>query len=727
MKSPLERARAYLAKLDPAVSGQGGHNQTFNAACKLVEFGLSEQDAWELLWEYNCKCAPPWSERDLRHKLRDAFRRAEPGKKLQQGRAPASIGPRTSPKPAPPLSPAPPPLAPPVEAPKLAPAKYEVIPADLPEPIEGGTLLLLRTVFRPGDGVRIAKGTVDPETGKERPEDSGTVLTAEQWARRLEEADGDPNLIWTSAAGAGVFIGINPMRLGGSSDSDVADFRHALLEWDTLTLDEQWGLLNRSRVPCAAVIYSGGKSVHAWVKIDAKDRAEYDARVRALHEHFAQYGQDTANKNPSRFSRLPGSLRKGTRQSLLAINLGAASWVEWETSLAAEGIGTEVAVSALESFDTSQDPDCLLGRRWLCRGGSLVIVGPSGVGKSSLIMQTIIGWATGSPVFGITPVRPLKCLLVQAENDAGDLAEEYQGVLQGLGLSPWSENQADGYDEKRALIERNLVIRRLTTHTGERFAKAIRILIEKHRPDLVVFDPLLSFVGGDISKQEVCSQFLRAWLNPISESTGCAWVAIHHTGKPPADKKARDGWQTSDWSYSGIGSSELVNWTRASMVLRQCSEGTFQLMFPKRGSRAGATHPDGTPTTTVWLQWANDGIFWNHVQPPEQPAAETGDDAPRRRRGEPDEGGKGGKRGRPSRVDHALAVYPLEQWAARIPPEGWGRNEAAKDLEQWLADKGEDIPASTLKHPEFGALAKLVASGKIVKRDGKYHRPSQGG
>ena len=75
-----ERAARYLSKVPPAVAGQGGHATTFSAACRLVEFGLDEAAAWELLCEWNTRCLPPWSEGDLRHKLADAFHRTKPKK-----------------------------------------------------------------------------------------------------------------------------------------------------------------------------------------------------------------------------------------------------------------------------------------------------------------------------------------------------------------------------------------------------------------------------------------------------------------------------------------------------------------------------------------------------------------------------------------------------------------------------------------------------------------------
>lgn len=73
------RARAYLAKLAPAIAGQGGHAATFAAACRLVEFGLSFEQAAPLLAAWNeTHCQPHWTEAELRHKLADAFKRTSP-------------------------------------------------------------------------------------------------------------------------------------------------------------------------------------------------------------------------------------------------------------------------------------------------------------------------------------------------------------------------------------------------------------------------------------------------------------------------------------------------------------------------------------------------------------------------------------------------------------------------------------------------------------------------
>jgi hypothetical protein len=69
-----DRIGAYVAKLEPAVSGQHGHDTTFKAACALVwGYGLNPDDAWTFALEYNARCLPPWNEHDLRRKLLQAL------------------------------------------------------------------------------------------------------------------------------------------------------------------------------------------------------------------------------------------------------------------------------------------------------------------------------------------------------------------------------------------------------------------------------------------------------------------------------------------------------------------------------------------------------------------------------------------------------------------------------------------------------------------------------
>lgn len=618
-----ERARKYLAKCPPAVSGDGGHVQTFSVAVALVNgFGLDEHNAFQLLTEYNATCSPAWSERELRHKIKSAMTATHDkprGHLLGSGRVIRhSYGstPATQ-------------IIAPTSKPQVVKG-YDLTTGDkVPDPLPDGSRAFLKAMFRDGEGISISPEVQVEGEAKTRPKDGGIVLSREEWLSKLDARDGDPNKIFTSSAKLGAYIRLNPIKLGGSRDADVTSFRHALLEFDKIaSLDEQWRLIKSSNVPCTAVTYSGKKSLHACVFVDAKDLKEYQERVDLLYAHFEAYierdekgkvvDRVKANRNPSRFSRLPGMVRGDSKQTLLALGIGAASFADWTIEKSVDDLGEEITIDMMEGFVPATDPNTLLGDRYLCRGGSCVIVGQSGIGKSSLNMQAAMLWALGRPVFGIAPSRPLKSLIVQAENDMGDMAEMYQGVKFGVcgGDPDLSSQYADEF-------KKLLSIHTISDRSGDAFLVALRRLVDKYKPDLVWLDNLNSFIGGELGKAEVAAKFLRAGLNSISKATGVAWMIIHHTGKPPADKKGQKNWTSSDFSYIGLGSSEITNWARAVMVLRELESGVYGLMLAKRGPRAKAKDFQLQHACNLFLEHSKQGINWLQIDEPKEEIKHT--------------------------------------------------------------------------------------------------------
>ena len=88
MQTIPERAAAYLERMPPAIAGSGGHSATFNAAAVLCRgFAMNEQDALPFLMAWNhTHCQPPWTESELRHKLRSAASSTRPlGYLLDEG------------------------------------------------------------------------------------------------------------------------------------------------------------------------------------------------------------------------------------------------------------------------------------------------------------------------------------------------------------------------------------------------------------------------------------------------------------------------------------------------------------------------------------------------------------------------------------------------------------------------------------------------------------------
>ena len=572
--TPHQRAALWLSKVPPAVSGQSGHSATYTAAVGLVHgFQLSEADSLALLSSWNQYCQPPWTDRELIHKLREAASKSHSkpaGHLLQSGSAPSTA---------------------PFDITKVS--FKRPTPITPPDPQASEFKRFMQTAFAPTEVVCICDAV---EEG--RPVSAGSFIPIEEWIARFD----DPASRILSQEREGIFVRINPFKpnLYSGSDNDISAYRHVLVEFDDKPKPEQEKLFRDSGLPITVLIDSGGKSIHAWVRVDAPSRKEWDARRDLIYSLIP--GVDAKNKNPSRYSRLPGAWRSPvSQQKLLATNLGSASWEDYLTSRETDDDkSTVVTIKDLMDFDPDNDPDNLIGNRWITRGSSMIVSGGTGIGKSSLMMQIVIRWCLGLDFFGIKPVKPLKIGVIQAENDKGDLAEAFRGVV----------HKRFSLDQMNQL-QKNLEFRTEAVRTGDQFLAYARRFIHRSKLDLIVADPLFSYFGGDLSDQSEVSVFLRNKLQPILQETKVAWIWMHHVAKP----QRKDGGEpltTMELAHSGFGSSELANWAREIAVLHEVGQSKprrFQLAFCKRGGRIGL------PSPILNLQHSATGIQWEESNP----------------------------------------------------------------------------------------------------------------
>ena len=592
----LQRAALWLSKVPPAISGSGGHNATYTAAVGLVHgFALSHVDSLTLLEDWNKSCQPPWKATELAYKLREAASRAHTkprGHLLDAGGSspsgPFDLSRVTFKKPVADAAPVP--------VPSLSPVALDPQASEFKR--------FMQAAFAPTEVVCICDAV---EEG--RPVSAGSFITIEEWLNRFD----DPQSRILSPEREGIFVRINPFKpnLYSGSDNDVSAYRHVLVEFDDLPKPEQEKRLRDSGLPITVLIDSGGKSIHGWVRVDAPSRKEWDARRDEIYRVIP--GIDAKNKNPSRYSRLPGAWRSPTsQQRLLDTNLGAASWEDWLTNRETDDDqSTIVTVKDLINFDPTKDPDNLIGKRWLTRGSSMIISGGTGIGKSSMMMQIVIRWALGKDFFGIAPVRPLRIGIVQAENDKGDLAESFRGVVQGLNMGV----------SDIGMLQENLHFRTESVRTGDQFLAFARRFITRSKLDVIIGDPLFSYFGGDLSDQGEVSVFLRNKLQPILHQTKVAWIWMHHIGK--TQRKDGEPLTTMELAHAGFGSSELANWAREIAVLAEVGQSKprrFQLAFCKRGSRL--------PANTLNLQHAPSGIVWEKWNPMMMTGAELKKEKP---------------------------------------------------------------------------------------------------
>ena len=306
----------------------------------------------------------------------------------------------------------------------------------------------LELLFEPEDKVGyVTNEAWLDEDGKWKPRKGVFDRTAGELIASLRKHPDDIGATvgdWNPQAGA--WIRFNPVDGAGVSNENVTRFHYALVESDTLPIAEQDAIYRKLELPIAALVYSGGKSLHAIVHVDAADYDEYRKRVSFLYDFLEKNGVtiDRQNRNPSRLSRMPGITRNGNRQYLAATNIGRKSWNDWMDYV--EGVTDELPdMVPLSAYwdDPPELPEVLI-ESILRRGHKMLISGSSKAGKSFLLMELCVAIAEGRKWLNFQ-CQQGRVLYVNLEIDPASAMTRYFKIYEALGVPT----------DKRSLHSRN--------------------------------------------------------------------------------------------------------------------------------------------------------------------------------------------------------------------------------------------------------------------------------
>ncbi len=135
------------------------------------------------------------------------------------------------------------------------------------------------------------------------------VLAASQWITRLKHGIAISEHIIPNPVTGGLGRTKDGKR-SYRSDACVERFRFAVIEFDVLSREQQIQFWAGVPLPVVALVDSGGKSIHGWIRIDAVNADEWTLRVEdKLFALLTAVGADSACKNEARLSRMPGHFR----------------------------------------------------------------------------------------------------------------------------------------------------------------------------------------------------------------------------------------------------------------------------------------------------------------------------------------------------------------------------------------------------------------------------------
>ena len=157
----------------------------------------------------------------------------------------------------------------------------------------------------------------------------------------------------------------------------------------------------------------------------------------------------------------------------------------------------QITVEPLMSIDHPSEGDEIIGpKRFGIRGALITFIGRTGIGKSSFALQLGISFAIGQAVFGFVPNGKLRVLIIQAENDAGDIAAMRDGILGGLRLTV----------EQKQDVTSRVFVAQVTGLRGDALVNKLKPILRLYQPDILVLDPALAFLEGDVKEQKDVEQ-----------------------------------------------------------------------------------------------------------------------------------------------------------------------------------------------------------------------------
>lgn len=391
-------------------------------------------------------------------------------------------------------------------------------PGDKWDPVKDLTTYL-ETIFDSDDNVGFVTETWEKE-GKFFPTKGTWARTAGQLISELATCKGDlGRVIGDYKPEAGAWIRFNPLDGKGVKNENVTQYRYALVESDTLAVGKQLALIKELELPVAALVYSGGKSVHAIVKIEADTYEEYRKRVNYLYDVCKKNGLaiDQQNRNPSRLSRMPGVIRNGHKQFLIDTNIGKESWQEWKEWIEAVNDDLPDLETVADVWENIPELAPPLIDGILRQGHKMLFVGASKAGKSFLEIELCIAIAEGRSWLGRMCTQG-RVLYINLELDRASCLHRFKDVYQALGVPPENLQNIDVWN----LRGRSVPMDKLVPKLIRRAAKQNYIAI--------ILDPIYKVITGDENSADqmahFCNQFDR-----ICTELGCSVIYCHHHSK----------------------------------------------------------------------------------------------------------------------------------------------------------------------------------------------------
>lgn len=388
----------------------------------------------------------------------------------------------------------------------------------------------LETLFEASENVGYVTDTWQNEDGKHLPTKGAYDRTAGELIQLLNQSGGDIGSVFGDYnPEAGAWIRFNPLDGNGVKNDNVTEYKYALVESDTMEIEKQNAIMRELELPIAALVYSGKKSIHAIVKVEAANYDEYRKRVDYLYNICKKNGLhiDNQNRNPSRLSRMPGIERNGKKQFLIDTHIGKTNWEEWQEWIEDVNDDLPDPETLTDFWDHMPDLAPPLIHGVLRQGHKMLMAGPSKAGKSFALIELSIAIAEGRQWLGWQCTKG-KTLYVNLELDRPSCLHRFKDVYNALGWEPNNLSNIDIWNLRGKVVPMDKLAPKLIRRAAKKNYTA------------VIIDPIYKVLTGDENSADQMAHFTNQFDKVCTELGSSVIYCHHHSKGSQGGKKSMD-------------------------------------------------------------------------------------------------------------------------------------------------------------------------------------------
>lgn len=374
---------------------------------------------------------------------------------------------------------------------------------------------LLNSLFEQEETISF-KMSNTPEANQEKV---STITSQDDTLRKIMKSLDGPE---------GALIGVNAVAPVEGTKDESWRYRYVVIDSPKMLLAKQLAYYKALNLPCAALVNTGANSVQAWVKILANDSEEYNERVNFLFKTLEDQGfkVDNSLKRQDAMVRMPGVLRSGKQQYLIALEQGAKDFTEWQEWVEYSLDGKPLIEKASDCVEPPKQEEPII-EDTLRSGELMLLTAPPKSGKSFALLNLALSVCNGGYWFQ-KKTKEHDVLFINFDQTRATFLNRIHFLASTLGIDPASEHL--GFLNLKGTTMSPLEM-------GQYIAKRIQGAkkLENHDYKLIVIDPVASILHSPKATRAsgFPDQVLMQMLDAIIFLTGCSVVTTANIGELP--------------------------------------------------------------------------------------------------------------------------------------------------------------------------------------------------